>query len=57
MRTIGMFILAAFAPLGASAAPLEDYLPQGRTATSGYGDAGYEDSDFSNDTFGVSLAL
>jgi len=36
----------------ATGAPLPNYLEHGRSTISGYGDVGYQDSDFSNDAFG-----
>ena len=47
-----LLFLAVFGTASVSAATLENYLQHGRAAISGYGDVGYEDSDFENDTFG-----
>lgn len=52
MKHLLILFFAVFGTVTVSAAPLENYLQHGRSAISGYGDVGYEDSDFENGTFG-----
>lgn len=51
MKKLALLVLCSGMATNISAAPLQDYLTHGRSAITGYGDVGYEDSDFENDAF------